>query len=76
MVLRMMKLTDKAPDQRVVIDPEAGSDGTTTLDLRLLGIQGIVGDSEDGHAPPCDDFLAGRIEQFIVDKGYFDDLGP
>lgn len=72
MVMRMMELTKQAPDQRWVIDAEAGSDGATTPALRLLSVQEILGDSEDGRKPACNPFLAGRVEQFLVDMDYFD----
>jgi hypothetical protein len=63
----MMVLTEQAPDQVWVTDPEADSGGGTTPGDHLDYVgSDLLGGSPDGKAEPCSSFLAGRVMQFLI----------
>ena len=70
MVMRMMELTRQAPDQRWVVDADDHDTGTTTPAGRLQYVGEILGVAANRNGPPCNEFLAGRVEQFLVDIDY------
>jgi len=71
-VERMMKLVSKAPNQRWVVYPEDHDTGTTTPAGRMQYVGEVLRVTPRRGQPACSEFLAERVEQFLIDIGYPD----
>jgi len=63
----MMDLVQRAPKQRWVVDPTDDDTGTTSAEGQMQYLGEVPNTTASGRGPTCSPFLAGRVEQFLVD---------